>query len=342
MAVVRIVIAADPDPGGFRGRRVVPEPRQDRRVRRSARSLAHLQPREPDARGEHALPVRVALVLMYVDASHLTPPSVGQSPPGAGPRTSRCFSRGAMCCGACHFPACRSCARAYHPRAGVQSAAPPQRASRRSAIVRRRGRRGLSRPLGSARQGPEGGRARLHVERRHRGRLDGARVQPRRDARLRHRRGRGRVPGADHHGARVHSDALRRARLQVPEPGRPGLRHDVHLVLAGVRPDHGLARRLGRDLRRRPRDGEPVADRGRLHLRPLRHDERGGQQVLGRRRRRDLDPPDGADLLRRHRGLGPDAVGPARRGDRDPRHLLGRRAHQGLDAATRPGAFIPR
>ena len=70
-------------------------------------------------------------------------------------------------------------------------------------------------------------------------------------------------------------------------------------------------------------------------------DERCEQQALGRRRRRDLDPADEPDLLRRHRGLGAHAVVPARRGDRHPRDLLGRRARRRSGRATRPARRRP-
>ena len=239
-----------------------------------------------------------------------------------------------MCCGACHF----------RPAAAVRDPTTPSRvfkaserlhwhAPRRSAIVRRLGRRGLSRPLRSARQGPEGRRARVPLERRDRRRLDGARLQPRCDAR------------------------------RVTAVVGIGFQAPIIMVLAFVPmlfvalgfkylnqadPDCGTtftwcARAFGPITGWLGGWGLIFADV--LVMASL-------SQIAGSYTFQLFGATSaanskfwvgvagviwillmGADLLRRHRGFGAHAVGPARRRDRHPRPLLGRRARQGLDGA---------
>ena len=77
---------------------------------------------------------------------------------------------------------------------------------------------------------------------------------------------------------------------------------------------------------------------GQYTLLPVRRRQPGEQQVVVARPRRDLDRGHDLDLLRRHRGVGQDAVVPARRRGRHPGHLRRRRAAQGvlLEPVTAP------
>ena len=185
-------------------------------------------------------------------------------------------------------------------------------------------------PHRDGRQGPQGRRARLHVEPRHRGRLDGARVLACGDARLHRRDPRSRRESACRPDRLVRADPLRLARLPLPEQGRPRRRDDVRLDDARFRPVARLDERLG-DLRRgRDRDGVAFGHRLAVHVPALRLDPRVDVGVLAHRRLGRLDRPDDLDLLPRHRALGRNAGLPAQRRDRHPRGLLDRRARQGL------------
>ena len=133
--------------------------------------------------------------------------------------------------------------------------------------------------IGRRGQGASQGRARLHLERHDRRRLDRARLQPRVEPRPRRRGGR-RPAGAGDHDPRLHPDALRRVGLLLPEPRRSRLRHDVLLGHARDGPASRDGWRLGHRRRRRDRDGEPLADR-----RPV--------LVLPRRRRQPAPPASG-------------------------------------------------
>ena len=112
------------------------------------------------------------------------------------------------------------------------------------------------------RQGAEDRRARVPLQPGDRRRLDGARLQPRRDPGLRRRRRRHGParPGGD--DRLLHPDAADRGGLQLHEQGRPRLRHQLHLGDAGDGAAPGLADRLGDRRRRHRRDGDP-----RLHRR---------------------------------------------------------------------------
>ncbi len=147
-------------------------------------------------------------------------------------------------------------------------------------------------PRRPAREGSEDRRDRVRLERRHRRRLDGARLQPRRLARV--RRDRGRLPGAGGAAGRVRPDVPDRGLVLLDEPGRPGLRDDVHVGDEGDRAAIRLDRRLGAPARRHPRDGEPLPDRRPVHVPPLRRRPSREQHVLGDRRRRALDRRDDA------------------------------------------------
>ncbi len=113
-------------------------------------------------------------------------------------------------------------------------------------------------------QGAEEERDRVRLQRRDRGRLDRPRLQPRRDTRLRRRRGRAAVAGdpAD----QLRADVPGRRRLLLHEQGRPGLRHQLLLGDEGDGPAARLDRRLDDRRRRRDRDGQPGPDRRPLHL----------------------------------------------------------------------------
>ena len=184
-------------------------------------------------------------------------------------------------------------------------------------------------------QGAEGGSARLHLERRHRRRIDRPRLQPRGEPRP--RGGNRRPAGARDHAARVRADALHRLVLLLPEPGRSRLRHHVLVGDARDGAAHGLDGRLGNHRRRRDRDGQPGPDRRPVHVLPGRSRQPREQQVVVARPGRALDRGHDLDLLRGHRGVGQDAVVPARRRGDHPRHLRAGGAPQGVLPATRPG-----
>ena len=99
---------------------------------------------------------------------------------------------------------------------------------------------------------------------RHRTRLDGAGLLPRRDARL--RRAGGRRAGADRVRHRVHPDAVHRVRLPGAQQRGPRLRHDVHVGHEGLRPVGRLDGRLGRRRRGHGRARQPRPDRRHLLL----------------------------------------------------------------------------
>ncbi len=178
------------------------------------------------------------------------------------------------------------------------------------------------------REGPEEERDRVRLQRRNRGGLDRARLQPRRDPGLR-RRGSGPAGTGDPAG-QLRADVPRRRRLLLHEQGRPRLRHELLLGDQGDGTAVGLDRRLDDRRRRRDRDGQPGADRRPLHLPPLRLDL---GRVLDLRRdagRGALDRADDRDRRDRHRALGPHAGRPARRRDLHPGALRRGGAGQGL------------
>ena len=155
-----------------------------------------------------------------------------------------------------------------------------------------------------------------------------------------HRRQRRGRQGRVHRAAGLRPDLPDRRRLPGAEQGRTRLRHHLHLGVPRVRTADRLDGRLGHHRRRRHRDGQPGADRGRLlvHLRRRPRLDVGGrprqQHAVVDGGRRHLDRRDDLHLLPRHRGVGPPAVLPARlRGDRPRRHL-DLRADQGLHRAT--------
>ena len=126
--------------------------------------------------------------------------------------------------------------------------------------------------------------------------------------------------------------------LYYLNPDRPGLRHHLLVGGKGVRAGDRLARRLGDRHRRRGRHGELGSDRRQLQLPALRGEPARSEHRLGDARRRDLDRVHDLDLLRRDRGLRPDAVAVARSRDRRARRLLRGGALQGVrgsSAATR-------
>ncbi len=188
------------------------------------------------------------------------------------------------------------------------------------------------------RQGPEKKRDRLRLERRHRRRLDRAGLQPRRDARLRRRRGGDEVAGdpAD----QLRPDVPGRGRLLLHEQSRPGLRHQLLLGDQGDGPAARLDGGLGDRRRRRAGDGEPGADRRPLHVRALRLAR--GRRIDRRRhpRRGRLDHLDDLDRAAGDRALRPHPDRPARGGDLHPRPLLDRRLGQGL-LGQRPDRLDP-
>ena len=126
------------------------------------------------------------------------------------------------------------------------------------------------------------------------------------------------------------------------EQGRPGLRHHVLVGDEGVRAA-GRAGSAGWALL--------LADilvmaslsqiAGRVHVPPVRRGQPRSQHVLGHRRRGDLDRGDDLDLLRRDRGVGEDAVVPARGRDRDARPVRGRRAAKVYAADPGLGPPVP-
>ena len=129
---------------------------------------------------------------------------------------------------------------------------------------------------GCGRARPEARGARVHLQRRDRRRLDGAWLQPRCIARLRH--GRGRPAGACGVPNRIHADALRGIGLLLAEPKRSRLRNELRLDDAGIRALGRVHRRLGDHRGGRHRDGEPRADRRDLHV-PARRREKASRRA---------------------------------------------------------------
>ena len=99
------------------------------------------------------------------------------------------------------------------------------------------------------RQGPQDRRTGPGLQRRDGGRVNGPRLQPRGQPRLRrrddewcrHRRHQGTVD----HAPRLHSHVLHSDRLPAAQPSRTRLRHHLHLGLARFRPSRRLDRWLG-------------------------------------------------------------------------------------------------
>ena len=146
-----------------------------------------------------------------------------------------------------------------------------------------------------------------------------------------HRRGcRARLP--DHRLPGVHPDAADLDRVQRDEQGRPGLRHDVHLGDAGVRPAHRLGGRLGHRRRGRAGHDEPGAGRlGQYMFLLFGAHGIGGEPTsgwvlllgVGMDRRDDLH------LLPRHRGVRDVPEGPAQHRSGHAATALGGRARPG-------------
>ena len=184
------------------------------------------------------------------------------------------------------------------------------------------------------RQGTEGGSAGPDVQRGHRRRLHRTGVQPRRhDRRRRAGRGPAVARGDD---PRLPADALHRGGLPAAQPGRPRLRHDVHLGDPRVRAAHRVDGRLGHRGGGRHRHGQPGRDRRPVRLPARRRWTACRQHLRDDGGRGPVDRADDLDLLHRHRALRARAVRPARdRGDH-ARRRLGRRARAGLDRTRRP------
>ena len=178
-------------------------------------------------------------------------------------------------------------------------------------------------------------RDRLPVEPRDRRRVDRACVLARRHARV-HRRDPEDGDARTGDPARlVPADPPDRLRLQVSEPRRPGLRHDVRLGHTRARAVGRLAQRLGDLRRRRDRDGVARGDRLDVHLPALQLDERRPQRGRRADRLGGLDRRDDLDLLPRHRALGAHPAVLARRRDPRARCLRHRRLLQGVRAPSR-------
>ena len=177
----------------------------------------------------------------------------------------------------------------------------------------------------SAGQGPAGRSTRAGLQRGDRGLLDRAGLQHGRDARPdRGRRGRAQPGHADRV---VPADAVHRLRVPRAQPGRPGLRHHLHLDGARVRAADRVDGRLGNHRGRHHRDGQPVPDRRAVLPRTGRR--RLGRRGVGDGRGRGVHRAAHRGLLPGHRGVGAAAAGPAGHRGRHPGRLRGGRPGQG-------------
>ena len=120
------------------------------------------------------------------------------------------------------------------------------------------------------RQGTQEERDQLRVERRHRRRLDRARLQPRRHARFRRRRRRGLPVARRPAGWRSSRCCCVATAYLYMNRADPDCGTTFAWVDQGDGPAGRLDRRLGDHRRRHHRDGEPGADRGPLHVPALR------------------------------------------------------------------------
>ena len=157
------------------------------------------------------------------------------------------------------------------------------------------------------REGPEVRRHRLRLERRHRRRVDGAGLQPGRDARLHRRR-----PGVGLSAPAVLlvsfipmlfiAFAYSYMNRADPDCGT-----SFAWVTRAMGPQLGWLARLGDHRRRHHRHGQPGADRRHLLVPALRLAVGGRHELGGDARRRRLDRGHDVDLRDRHRAQRRDA-----------------------------------
>ena len=106
-------------------------------------------------------------------------------------------------------------------------------------------------------KGLKGRRPRPFVEHRGRRSIDGACLQPGCHARL--CGGDHRCEVADRHHPGLHPDAPHFVRLQRAQPGRPRLRHDLHVGHEGVLARHRMDGRMGYRRRRHSGHAQPCS-----------------------------------------------------------------------------------
>ena len=166
--------------------------------------------------------------------------------------------------------------------------------------------------------------------------LDGARLQPGRGARA--HRGRGRRAGAGDHARGLRPDADDRGGVLLPQPRRPGRRHDVLLGDSGAGPWTGWIGGWAIVV------ADIIVMANLAEIAAIYTFDLFGYEtpskwaVLAARLR--VDRGDDVDLLRRHRGLRQHAVLPAHGRDRDAAGVRGGRPVEGLHADI-PGSIDP-